>query len=195
MGLKPSIIFYGKTTIFSFIENHFILLGLDVSKSILLLIIVMIVLGLMLWFFKTNLGLALRATGDNEIMVRSSSINTDFMKILGFALANALVGLSGGIYIQYNQQASYTVGIGMLVLSLASIIIGETIFSTKNLLADLVSIVLGSIVYRFLITYAFQLGLPASDIKLFSAVIVIFAISIPVVKTKYLKWRKIHARS
>jgi len=195
MKLKPSIIFYDKDTIFSFIEGKFMLAGLDISKTVLLAFIVIVITALLLYFLKTQLGLSLRATGDNEVMVRSSSINTDFTKILGFAICNALVGLSGGIYIEYTKQASYTVGVGMLVLSLASIIIGEAIFPHKSMLKHLVAVVIGSIIYRFFITFAFQLGLPSSDLKLFSALIVIIAISIPVFKTNYRKMRKKYARN
>jgi putative ABC transport system permease protein len=193
MGLKPSIIFYGKETVFSFMEGRFSISGIDVGKGVLLLIITLIITGLLYWFLQTQIGLSLRATGDNEVMVRSSSINTDLMKIIGFGICNALVGLSGAVYIQYNQQASYTVGTGMLVLSLASIIIGEALFSTKTLIRHLISIVLGSIVYRIFIAIAFQLGLASSDLKLFSAAIVITAISVPQVKPLLNKWRKAHA--
>ena len=146
-------------------------------------------------FFKTQIGLSLRATGDNEFMVRSSSINTDFMKILGFILCNLIVAFSGAIYAQYGSTATHGVGVGMLVLGLASIIIGETVIGKRGMLRHLFAVVIGSIIYRFMLTFAFAIGLPPVNLKLFSAIIVILAISLPIVKPTYKKWRKVHARN
>ena len=148
---------------------------------------------LMYLFFKTQIGLSLRATGDNEFMVRSSSINTDLMKILGFVFCNAIVALSGAVYAQYSSTATNGMGVGMLVLGLASIIIGETVVGKRGMLRHLVAVVVGAIIYRFMLTFAFAIGLPPVNLKLFSAVIVVIAISLPIIKPTYKKWRKIYA--
>ena len=193
MGDKPSVFFYGEKTIFTPFEGKFFLAGVDIGKLILLLIIVAVLVTALKLFLMTQIGLSLRATGDNEAMVRSSSINTDAMKVLGFALCNILVGLSGAIYAQYNMTATHGVGTGMLVLGLASIIIGETVIGKRGMLRHLIAVVIGAIIYRIMLAIAFGLGLPAIYLKLFSAVIVVLAISIPLIKPTLLRWRKIHA--
>ena len=193
MGDKPSVFFYGEKTIFTPFEGKFFLAGVDIGKLILLLIIVAVLVTVLKLFLMTQIGLSLRATGDNEAMVRSSSINTDAMKVLGFALCNILVGLSGAIYAQYNMTATHGVGTGMLVLGLASIIIGETVIGKRGMLRHLIAVVIGAIIYRIMLAIAFSLGLPAIYLKLFSAVIVVLAISIPLIKPTLLRWRKIHA--
>lgn len=193
MGDKPSVFFYGEKTIFTSFEGKFFLAGVDIGKLVLLLIIVAVLVSVLKLFLMTQIGLSLRATGDNEAMVRSSSINTDAMKVLGFALCNMLVGLSGAIYAQYNMTATHGVGTGMLVLGLASIIIGETVIGKRGMLRHLIAVVTGAIIYRIMLAIAFSLGLPAIYLKLFSAVIVVLAISIPLIKPTLLRWRKIHA--
>ena len=193
MGDKPSVFFYGEKTIFTSFEGKFFLAGVDIGKLVLLLIIVAVLVSVLKLFLMTQIGLSLRATGDNEAMVRSSSINTDAMKVLGFALCNMLVGLSGAIYAQYNMTATHGVGTGMLVLGLASIIIGETVIGKRGMLRHLIAVVIGAIIYRIMLAIAFGLGLPAIYLKLFSAVIVVLAISIPLIKPTLLRWRKIHA--
>lgn len=192
---KPSVFFYGTPTIFTPFLGKLEIGAIPFEKGGLLLLITVFVMAGLFLFLKTHTGLALRATGDNEAMVRASSINTDIMKILGFMVANALVSLSGGLYAQYQQSFDHSVGTGMLVLGLASIIMGETLFGKRRLLPHLISIVLGAILYRYFITFAFMLGLPASDLKLFSAFIVIAAISLPLLSHQLQKWRKDHDRN
>jgi len=193
MQEKPSIFFYGVTTVFTPVQGRLFANGYDMGPLCLLLVIAAVLMAAMDYFLRTQLGLSLRATGDNEAMVRSSSINTDAMKILGFALCNGIVALAGGLYAEYSQTGTFTVGTGMLVLGLASIIIGEALFGKRTMRRHLLSVILGAVLYRILITYAFQLGLPASDLKLFSAAIVIIAISAPMVKPYLEKRRKRHA--
>ena len=193
MGDKPSIFFYGAKTVFTPFEGRFFLAGVDIGKLILLLIIVAVLVAGLKLFLMTQIGLSLRATGDNEAMVRSSSINTDAMKILGFSLCNLLVAFSGAIYAQYNMTATHGVGTGMLVLGLASIIIGETVIGKRGMLRHLIAVVAGAIIYRIMLAVAFGLGLPAIYLKLFSAVIVVLAISIPLIKPALVRWRKVHA--
>lgn len=193
MGDRPSIFFYGEKTIFSFIENRFFINQTDIGKLILLIIIVLLISALLEYFLRTQIGLSLRATGDNEAMVRSSSINTDAMKILGFALCNLIVAFSGAVFAQYNSTVTHGVGTGMLVLGLASIIIGETIIGKRGMIRHIAAVIFGAIIYRLLLTYAFWLGLPAGNLKLFSALIVAIAISMPLIKPQINKWRKKYA--
>ena len=193
MGDKPSVFFYGEKTVFTPFEGKFYISGVDIGKLILLFIIVLILTILLRIFLMTQVGLSLRATGDNEAMVRSSSINTDAMKILGFALCNLIVAFSGAVYAQYNMTATHGMETGMQVLGLASIIIGETVIGKRGMLRHLFAIVIGAIIYRIMLTIAFGLGLPAIYLKLFSAVIVVVAISIPLIKPTIVRWRKIHA--
>ncbi len=195
MKNQPSIFLFDMQTIFTFIQNKFSIQGIFLGKMILLFIIVAILVGLIFIFLKTQIGLSLRATGDNEAMVRSSSINTDAMKILGFALCNGIVALSGAIYAQYNESGNHDVGTGMLVLALASIIIGETVVGKRGMLRHLIAVVIGSIIYRFMITFAFQLGLPATNLKLFTSTVVVTALAIPHIKSYIQKWRKRYARN
>lgn len=193
MGDKPSVFFYGEKTVFTPFEGKFYISGVDIGKLILLFIIVLILTIFLRVFLMTQVGLSLRATGDNEAMVRSSSINTDAMKILGFALCNLIVAFSGAVYAQYNMTATHGMRTGMLVLGLASIIIGETVIGKRGMLRHLFAIVIGAIIYRIMLTIAFGLGLPAIYLKLFSAVIVVVAISMPLIKPTIVRWRKIHA--
>jgi len=160
------------------------------GKLLFLAVLVTLIVVVMYLCLKTQIGLSLRATGDNEAMVRSSSINTDVMKILGFTICNMLVALSGAVFTQYSAGGTTGYGVGMLVLGLASIIIGETVLPRRGMLSHLIAVVVGAIVYRFIITVAFQLGLPAESLKLFSAVIVILALSVPVVKTSLRRFKK-----
>jgi putative ABC transport system permease protein len=130
-------------------------------------------------FFKTNLGLMLRATGDNEAMIRSSSINVDNMKFLGLALSNGLVALSGALQVQFLNFADVTSGTGMLVLGLAGIIIGEAIFRRHGIGYGLCACVVGAVLYRILYAFALELGFQATDMNLVSATLVAITISIP----------------
>lgn len=124
-----------------------------------------------------QLGLSLRACGDNEDMVRASSIDTDKMKILGLALANGLVAMSGAVFAQHQSFADISSGTGMMVIGLASIIVGTTFIKKEKIIFQLVAVVFGAIFYRAVLTVALQLGLPSGYLKLLSAVLVIVAIA------------------
>lgn len=155
------------------------ILANDQTKLFVLLAIV-IVLGLLVYaFFKTRLGLMLRASGDNEEMVSASSINVDNMKFLGLMLSNGLVGLSGALLVQFQNFADVTGGTGMLVLGLAGIKIGEAILRPKGIGMGLCAAIVGAVCYRLLYACALQLGFAATDMNLVSAVLVALAISIP----------------
>ena len=152
------------------------------TQLFVLIGIVALVAFLLYIFFKTNLGLMLRATGDNEEMIRASSVNVDSMKFLGLGLSNAIVALSGALLVQYKNFADVTRGTGMLVLGLAGIIVGETIFRKHTIASGLLAAVFGAILYRILYTIALKLGFAATDMNLVSAVLVAVTISIPHLK-------------
>lgn len=168
------------------------ILSNEATRLYVLLAIVALIIVLLYLFFKTNLGLMLRASGDNETMVKSSSINVDSMKFLGLGLSNALVGLSGALLVQYQNFADVNGGTGMLVLGLAGIIIGEAILRPKNVGMALIAAALGAVLYRILYTIALRLGFAASDMNLVSSVLVAITISIPYIQ-KYMKGKKKHA--
>ena len=142
----------------------------------------------MYWFFGTELGCAIRATGNNRKMVRAQGVNTDTMKIIGLVLSNGLVGLAGGLLAQYQGSANINMGRGAIVIGLASVIIGEVIFGARfNFAYQLGSIVAGSVIYQIVIAFVLQLGLSTEDLKLFSAVTVALALSVPALQKKFLK--------
>lgn len=116
-----------------------------------MIIVVALVAAILAVFFKTRLGMAIRATGDNEEMVRASSINADFTKCVGFALANACIALAGGLVCQYNQSADTGYGSGMLVVGLASVIIGEAVLRHGGVTRGIISVALGAVLYQLII--------------------------------------------
>jgi len=137
------------------------------------------------WFCGTEIGSSLRATGNNERMVRAQGVNTDTMKILGLMLSNGLIALSGALVAQSQGYADVGMGTGTIVVGLASIILGEVIFGRRFAFwYALLGVVLGSIVYRIIIAVVLQLGLKSTDLKLLTAVIVVLALSLPVIKKK-----------
>ena len=146
------------------------------------------VVAVMYWFFGTELGCAIRATGNNRKMVRAQGVNTDTMKIIGLVLSNGLVGLAGGLLAQYQGSANINMGRGAIVIGLANVIIGEVIFGARfNFAYQLGSIVAGSVIYQIVIAFVLQLGLSTEDLKLFSAVTVALALSVPALQKKFLK--------
>ncbi|MGI5950691.1 MAG: ABC transporter permease [Brooklawnia sp.] len=154
-------------------------LGTYVSVSVLALVLAVFVLALV-WFLSTDLGLGLRATGDNEGMARAQGINTDLMKVVGLALSNGMVGLSGALFAQYQGFADIGMGIGLIVAGLASVIIGTAIINNGRVWITAIAVVIGSVIYRGIIQAA--LGIPwfdPNDMKLLSAVIVILALVLP----------------
>lgn len=182
MDSKANLTLIGVDTIFSLTAPIF---GgdLDLAKTLVNLVLVALAIFLIYTFFKTRIGLSIRATGDNEYMVRASSINIGVTKILALALSNAIIALSGGILAQYQQFADISSGVGMLVVGLASVIIGEAFLGQRGILCGLCAAVLGSIIYRLLIALAYQTNIfPSAAFRLISAVIVTIALAIPAIK-------------
>lgn len=135
-------------------------------------------------FFGTEIGMALRATGNNPQMIRAMGVNTDNMILLGLVLSNGVVAVSGAFIAQSNGFADVGMGVGTIVIGLASVIIGEVLFGSRSVKNALISVVLGSIVYRVVIAVVLYLGMPPNDLKLFTALLVAAALSLPLVKTK-----------
>lgn len=187
MGNTPNISLFDQETIFS---RASALLDSEYTNFIVCIVLLVIIMIFLFTFMKTQLGMCLRATGDNEAMVRASSINSDAMKLLGLALANGLVALGGGVLAQYQSFADVNDGIGKLVIGLASIIVGEAFFGRKTLLRSFLSVISGAIVYRFILSIALQMGVGATDQRLLSAALVTLAISFPVFKGYLAKRRK-----
>jgi len=152
------------------------------SKLMLAIIITVIVAALLVVFLSTRLGLSIRATGDNPDMVRASSINTAFTITVGLALSNSITALSGAVLAQYQKTADINLGTGMVIIGLASLIIGETVFRKGKLWTKVLGAVVGCILYRFIIALALRLDLPSECLKLVSAIIVAVAIALPTIK-------------
>lgn len=162
---------------------------MKIYSIILMLVILAIVISLLLLFFNTQLGLSIRATGNNEEMVKASSINTDLNKILSFAIANGIVGLAGALYVQYMRSYTDGMGTAMLVTGLASIIIGETLLGKRKLKYGFFIVVFGAILYRLVYAIAIKYG-SANSIKIVTVIIVILAIAFSVIKDKVIKYRQ-----
>lgn len=147
------------------------------------LLFTLMVIGILYWFFGTEIGCCIRATGNNAAMVRAQGVNTDKMKIFGLVLSNGLIALSGALVTQSQGYADVGMGVGAIVIGLASIVIGEVLFlRAKNFAYKLLAIAIGSIIYRAIIAIVLQIGLNANDLKLLTAVVVAIALSVPVLK-------------
>lgn len=181
MDGKANVPLLNKTSIFTYLESVY---SGRTYKIIGLLIVIAAVFIILNWFFRTQLGLSIRATGDNEDMCRASSIDTDLIKIVGFAVSNAIVALSGALVAQMQQSADINMGSGMVVISFASIIIGSVIIKNKNITMGLLSVIIGSVIYRFIIALILTTNFPPSYLKLISALVVITALSFPNIKKK-----------
>lgn len=150
--------------------------NLSLILGVLVCVLVMIIL---YWFFGTELGASIRATGINEKMCRAQGINTDTTKIIGLALSNGLIALAGAFLCQYQGYANINMGVGAIVIGLASIIIGEALFAKfKNFFLALSGIVVGAVIYRVVVAFVLYLNMPADDVKLMTAVVVIVALCV-----------------
>ena len=155
-------------------------------------IFVVLVVGSMIFFLNTRLGQAYIATGDNHDMAQSFGINTDKMELMGLVLSNGLIALAGALISQQDGYADVSKGIGVIVIGLASIIIGEVLFSTGLTLVErLIAIVVGSVLYQFLILAVISLGFKTNYLKLFSAVVLAVCLMIPELKKKFFKGVKL----
>ncbi|WP_281697929.1 ABC transporter permease [Acidaminococcus massiliensis] len=181
---KANISLLGKETAFTLVESN---LGVAYSQAVLLVGLISCVLFsvLMYWFFGTEIGAAIRATGFNPQMIRAQGVDTNIMLLIGLFFSNALVAVAGSLVAQSNGFADVGMGVGTIVIGLASVIIGEVLFGTRSFKNSLISVILGSIVYRLVIAIVLQMGMPPNDLKLFTAVLVAIALSLPMVKGKF----------
>ncbi|MFC2056805.1 ABC transporter permease [Chloroflexota bacterium] len=151
---------------------------------IFVLILAAIILTILNWFLRTEVGLALRATGQNQQMVRGLGGDTDMTTILGVSISNGLVAFSGAIISQNQGFTDVGMGIGMIILGLASVIIGEGIFRPKKITALLLAVMGGAFIYRLFIGVALRLGLPPTNLKLITALLVIIALAVPYIQKR-----------
>lgn len=191
LGGSPNVSLLRSDTVFT---PAAALAGDKYARLLAVLVLAVLVCLLLSLFFKTKLGLSIRATGDNEDMVRASSINSDFTKTIGLMLANGLVALSGAVLCQYQSFVDVNMGTGMVIVGLASLIIGEIIFGKRGILRHVVAVVLGSCVYRIIIALVLQANLAAFYLKLISALIVTLAVSYPAVREKLQFARRRHKK-
>ncbi len=153
---------------------------------IALIITIIIIKKIIDWFLRTDFGLAVCATGDNPKMIRSFGVNTNFTIIIGLMLSNGLVGLAGGMLAQYQGYADVQMGVGMIVIGLASVIIGYVIFGSKSIKRASFAVIIGAIIYRFVIALAIYLPfIGPTDMKLITAIIVVIALVFPQISKSY----------
>ena len=183
MGWSSNLSIYGSDSLFSLAKG---LVAADWwakwHELIVLAIILLVVCVLIVAFFRTRLGLSIRATGDNADMVRASSINPTFTITVGLCVANAMTGLSGAMVAQSNTFAEVNGGTGMVVLALAALVIGETLIGKGSMVRRVLGVLFGSILYRLIYSAALRANVPADYMKLVSAVIVGAAIAAPTVR-------------
>lgn len=179
MGFSSNLSLFKCDTVFSMFKD---LIGSQWYKLVVAIVIVVIVGILLTLFLGTWLGLSIRATGDNEDMVKASSINPNFTITVGLCVSSSLTALSGCLIGQYQKSCDINLGTGMVTIALASLIIGETLVGKGTMLRRIAGVVLGSCLYRFAIAIALRLHIPAECLKLVSAIIVAIAIASPYLK-------------
>ncbi|MBQ7184402.1 MAG: ABC transporter permease [Clostridia bacterium] len=157
-------------------------LDANLSAFALTGVIVAVLLAVLAVFFHMRTGMAIRATGDNEEMVRSSSINADRTRVIGIMISNALVALSGALLCQQQRYADLNFGSGMLVVGLASVIMGQVFFGLRSVTLGLISAAAGSLIYRLILQFAYKIDMPSYAVKLLSAVIVVIALTLPLLR-------------
>ena len=157
------------------------------NPLLLLVVLTAVVIAVLYWFFGTELGCSLRATGANPNMARAQGINTNTAKVLGLVVSNGLVALSGGLLAQYQGSATVDMGRGAIVIGLAAVIIGEVLLGKMfiNFALKLLAAIIGAIIYYVVITLVLRLGLESTDLKLLTAVVVAIFLTIPYWKGKY----------
>lgn len=165
--------------------------GMSQSNAVMLFafICVVLIICILYWFFGTEIGCAIRATGNNPQMARAQGINTSNAITLGLVISNGLVALSGALIAQSQSFADVQMGIGSIVIGLASVIIGEVIFNSRSFFGRLISLILGAITYRIIIALVIRMGMPANDLKLFTAITVALALSLPTIKSSVAQWK------
>ena len=188
LGARSNVSLLGTQHLFTKAVALFPYVNKDVVRLVVVFLICAACFAVLVWFFRTHLGLCIRAAGDNDDMVRASSINANGVRIIAIAISNACVGLSGAVAAQYQGYADIGSGGGMMVVGLASVIIGEVFFagfSSRSVTANFGAAVCGSVVYRLIIALALKSNIfPSYALKLVSALIVVVALSLPAVRAR-----------
>lgn len=181
---RPNLPLLREVTIFSLASQLPGLATRLVYQLVVAAVLAVIVFFILNWFLRTEIGLALRATGDNEQMVRGAGVDTDKTTILGVSIANGLVAVSGGVVAQAQGFVDVNMGIGMIIMGLAAVIVGEALFRPKGVARLLLAVLAGTFVYRLVISIALRLGMAPGDLKLITAVLVIIALAVPYLQKK-----------
>ncbi len=184
---KPNVPLITEPTVFTILQPGW--LSDYVARPFILVVVVLAAKFLLDWYFSTQSGLAMRATGSNGRMARAQGVNTGAMILGGMALSNALVGLAGALFAQTQGGADISMGIGTIVIGLAAVIVGESILPSRRLVLATLAVIIGAIVYRFFIALALNsdfIGLKAQDLNLVTAVLVTIALVIPMLKRRLL---------
>lgn len=185
---RPNLPLLRQPTVYDYLSKAG--LSLRSSELILSAAVALIFILLLYYFLNTETGQALRATGDNEIMMRSLGVNTDRMKIMGLAISNGMVALSGAMIAQYQGFADVSMGVGTIVAGLASVIVGEVLLGRMRIMVWLIAVLTGSVLYRLIIALVLKLGFEPNDLKLFTALIVTIALISPFFKGYFDKFRE-----
>lgn len=182
MGNAANVTLLRLNTVFSWLTA----LDLNSAQSVIIsgIMLCVLVIAAVYWFLGTEIGCGIRATGSNANMARAQGINTNAAKCMGLALSNGIIALAGAMLAQYQGFADVSMGVGSIAIGLASVIIGEVIFGTGTLPRTLFSLVLGAISYRVIIALVLELGMRATDLKLFTALTVVAALYLPYLKRK-----------
>ncbi|MDR0922422.1 MAG: ABC transporter permease [Lactobacillales bacterium] len=182
MNNSPQVTLLGEKLFFDFFKG----LGLEKTYAVMVagLLFLLVVTALLVVFFKTEIGLAMRATGDNQEMSEANGVNTNVMKILGYMLSNGCIALAGALVAQNLGFSDLNSGVGTIVVGLASVIIAEVLFPNKSLMIRLITVALGAVIYRFLLAVILEFPIQAQDVKLFSALILILCLTTPLLKEK-----------
>jgi len=181
---RPNVPLLRSITMFDSVAHLFATTRSTILVIIVVAVVAFIVLIILNWFLRTEIGLALRASGDNEQMVRSLGVDTDKNILLGCAISNGLVALAGALVAQNQQFCDVNMGIGMIVMGLAAVIIGEALIHPRGVTSMLLAALAGTFLYRLFITIALRLGLAPGNLKLITALLVIIALAIPYIQKK-----------
>jgi len=185
MGMRSTVPLLRMTTVYTFLVN----MGLSNRNAVIVFgILFLAVFGTLLYcFYGTEIGAALRATGNNRQMAKAQGVNTDAMIILGLMVANGFVGLTGALVAQNQGFASVDMGVGTIVIGLASLIIAEVLFPVRRFWVRMITLIVGSVIYRFIIALVLEMGMAPTDLRLFTALTVAVALTLPLARNKFSK--------
>jgi putative ABC transport system permease protein len=190
MGGRPNVPLITSPTVIEPVRKLFSSWGVNpwLASSFLFLLLVIVVVTVLIWLMRTEFGQALLATGDNPMMITSLGVNTSFAIVVGVGLSNSLVALCGALVAQNQGTAEVSMGVGTIVAGLASIVVGETLFGGRRIVTRIISVVLGSVIYRLAIAMALSMKVfRPSDLNLITASIVVASLCLPRIKAYFLK--------